>query len=310
MSGLLSHTRWCKITTSLYEEENKVSALGAARLNELRRQVGDKKMVCAVDGSFTNKTVFQSLPENTALVGRIRKDASLFAVPDDGSLGKRGRKRYYGIPLPTPEQIRQDDAVPWQTVTAFAAGKHHEFEVKTVSPVRWKGSQDRDVRLVVIRPIAYRPRKGAKLLYRDPAYLICSDIQIPLGQLLQAYLWRWEIELNFRDEKTVMGVGEANVRHPSSVQSLPALLVAAYSFLLLAACAKKTDTECLPSPKWYPPKPSIRCTTQKALALFRSAFWGIAVDQNLDHFVPTIPETRSHFFSVASPNSAICYAVK
>lgn len=291
-------------------EECKVSTLGAMRLGELRKQVKDRKIVCAVDGGFTNKTMFQSLAENTVLIGRIRKDANLFTVPDDGVLSQRGRKRYYGASLPTPEQIRQDDSMPWQKVTAFAAGKNHEFEIKTVSPVRWKGSRDRDVRLVVVRPIAYRPRNGSRLLYRNPAYLICSDTQMPLNQLLQAYLWRWEIELNFRDEKTVMGVGEANVRTPSSVRILPAMLVASYSFLLLATCSKKAVTGGLPPPKWYPHKPSDRCTTQKALSLFRSSFWGMAMDNNLDHFVSMSPKTRTRFFSAASPNSAICYAVK
>ncbi|MDR2051685.1 MAG: hypothetical protein LBQ63_07950, partial [Deltaproteobacteria bacterium] len=38
--------------------------------------------------------------------------------------------------------------------------------------------------------------------YRNPAYLLCTDPDLPVERLLQAYLWRWEIELNFRDEKT------------------------------------------------------------------------------------------------------------
>ena len=32
-----------------------------------------------------------------------------------------------------------------------------------------------DYSLIIIAPLAYRPRKGAKLLYRQPAYLICRD---------------------------------------------------------------------------------------------------------------------------------------
>ena len=91
------------------------------------------------------------------------------------------------------------------------------------------------MQLVVVAPLGYRLRKNSKLLYRKPAYLICTDSQLAIEALLQAYLWRWDIEVNFRDEKTLLGVGQAQVRHPVSAQSVPALAVAAYALLLLAA---------------------------------------------------------------------------
>ena len=296
-----------------YKEQQKIckiSAVGASRLAELREQVVDRKIICAVDGGFTNMEVFQSIPENTVIIGRIRKDASLFNVPEEPSGTSRGRKKYYGTPLPTPEQIRQDCSVPWQKITAFAAGKLHEFDVKTMTPVRWKSAKSHDMLLVIIRPLAYRPRKGAKLLYRDPAYLICSDTQLPIEQLVQAYLWRWEIELNFRDEKTIIGVGEAQVRSKAAVKSVPGFIVACYSFLLLAAHSNKAKSTCLPSPKWYPHKPSERCTTQNILSLFRSQSWGLNIDLNKSEFAANSSDMQTHFFSSKSPNSAICYALK
>lgn len=288
----------------------KVSAVAANRFVELRRQVPNKKIICAVDGGFTNRTLFSSLPENSVLIGRIRKDARLFELPAKQDTPSRGRTRYYGNALPTPEQIRQDDSIPWQSVEAFAAGKRHQFEVKTLSPLRWKGSGNRDVRLLVIRPLAYRSRKGGKLLYRDPAYLICSDPSLPLQQLLQAYLWRWEIEVNFRDEKTVMGVGEAHVRHPLSVEAVPSFVVASYAFLLLAASACHVSHACFPAPKWQPLLPSHRCSTQLMLALFRSQLWRIAIDSNLTHFASSSHSSQTRFFSPNSLNSAICFARK
>lgn len=288
----------------------KVSAVGARRLSELREQVPDRRIVCAVDGAFTNKELFRAMPENTALIGRIRKDASLFKVPDESDAASRGRKKYYGDPLPTPEEVRQDESVPWQKVSAFAAGKQHEFDVKTMTPVRWKSSGDQDMLIVIVRPLAYRPSKGMRLLYRNPAYLICSDINMPMEQLLQAYLWRWEIELNFRDEKSIMGVGEAQVRTPAAVQNVPAFLVASFAYLLLASNNIKARSNCLPSPKWYPQESSNRCTTQKTLSLFRSQFWGIGSGGNKTGFVHNSFETRTHFFSPNSPNSALCYAYK
>ena len=137
---------------------------------------------------------------------------------------------------PTPDGLRQDDNVPWQEVTAFAAGKVHTFRVKTIAAVLWKktGAQC-PLRLLVIAPVGYRLRKGSKVLYRQPAFLICTDPDLPLDQLLQDYVWRWEIEVHHRDEKQLVGVGEAQVRSPQSVDRQPAFAVAGYALLLPAA---------------------------------------------------------------------------
>ena len=127
---------------------------------------------------------------------------------------------------------------------------------------------------------------------------------------MQAYLWCWEIELNFRDEKTVMDVGEAQVRTAAAVQSVPAFVVASYAFLLLAANSIKAKPNSMPSPKWYPQKSSDRCTTQKILSIFRSQYWGLRIDSNKSEFVSNSPETRTLFYSPDSLSSALCYAYK
>ena len=162
---------------------------------------------------------------------------------------------------------------------------------------------------MVIAPLGYRPRKGAKLLYRDPAYLICTDPELPLSQLLQAYLWRWEIELNFRDEKTLLGVGEAQVRTQPAVETVPALIVAAYAFLLLAGTANGRSSA-LPLPKWRTPQTGQRDSTAQMIGVLRSELWGKAMRLNISHFVtPSQPITNTGLFQNALP-SAVCYAFK
>ena len=54
----------------------------------------------------------------------------------------------------------------------------------------------------MIAPLPFRPRNGAYLLYRKPPYPICADPIVPLDRLLQAYVARWDLELNFRDDET------------------------------------------------------------------------------------------------------------
>ncbi len=96
-------------------------------------------------------------------------------------------------------------------------GHTHSFHIKTVTPLRWRAAGKQNLRLVIIRPLGYRLSKQAPLLYRKPAYLICTAPELPLTQLLQAYLWRWEIEGGFRDQKQLIGIGEAHVRTPQAI---------------------------------------------------------------------------------------------
>ena len=292
----------------------KVSSVGAARLTELREQLDrddvGRRLIVSVDGGFTNRTVFRNLPHNTVAIGRIRKDAKLFLPPAEETTPRRGRRRWYGFSLPTPEQIRQDASIPWSTVTAFAAGKTHSFEVKTVAPVRWLGTGAADVRVVVIRPLAYRPRKGAHLLYRNPVYLLCTDPYLPLDRLLQSYLWRWEVELNFRDEKTVMGVGEAQVRTKEAVEAVPKFVVAAYALLLLAGTEDGKRESVLPKPKWRTTDPPARLSTASMIGMFRSQLWGKAMGVNLTHFVDRSAAGTKPVLIEKSLSSAVCYAFR
>jgi len=268
----------------------RVSAMGAQRIRQLRatldaQEAGRRRpLLVAVDGAFTNSTVFRNIPERTCVIGRLRKDASLFSPPD-AEVG-RGRPRVYGKPMPTPEQIRQDDSIPWKEVEAYAAGKVHRFDVKVVGPVRWKGAGAKDLCLIVIRPLAYRKTATSKLLYRDPAYLVCADPSLPLEVILQAYLWRWEIEVTFREEKTLLGLGEAQVRTEPAVANVPAFVAAIYAYLHLAARMAGVRPPVLPMPKWRRHNQHDRCTTGNLIGLLRGELWGRALGLNLKAFGP------------------------
>jgi hypothetical protein len=53
--------------------------------------------------------------------------------------------------------------------------------------------------------------------------------------LLQIYFDRWQIEVNHREEKDTLGIGQAQLWNVTSVPKQPVLAVAAYSALLLAS---------------------------------------------------------------------------
>ncbi|HKD01053.1 MAG TPA: transposase, partial [Terriglobales bacterium] len=265
-----------------------------------------------VDGGYTNRTVLKSLPANTVLIGRIRKDAKLYGLPPESQFPPGpGRPRHYGAPAPTPEQVRSD-TTPWQTVPICLSGQAHQVRVKVRPNLLWRtAGLIHKLQLVVIAPLGYRLRKGSKLLYRQPAFLICTDPQMDLPTLLQGYVQRWDIEVNFREEKTLLGVGQAQVRHPNSVEDVPALQVASYAMLLLsmrrATALSPLDT--LPPPKWASAQAPPRQSTQHGISQLRGEVWGRALGLTnfSDLLVSAPPHANPEKFRPHLP-SALLYA--
>ena len=189
-----------------------------------------KTLLLTGDGSFCNRTCFSEIPERSALLVRARKDASLCFPANDGS------RRVYALEKFTPEQVRQDETRPWKTAKIFYGGKRRKLRYKEVAGVLWQGgARRRPLRLIVVAPTPYRKSQSRKLYYRDPAYLLSSDLVSSARQLLQIYFDRWQIQVNHREEKDTLGVGQAQLWNATSVPKQPVLAVAAYSALLLAS---------------------------------------------------------------------------
>src|SRR5208283_2510488 len=265
-----------------------------ARPDTRRRQ-----LLVSGDGSYTNRTVLRQLPARTTFLGRIRKDAKLFlALPPLAATRSGGRPRRYGAPAPTPEQVLHDDAVPLVKVRCFATGEVRAIPVKLLRIVYWrKAGPDLPLLLVVIKPLGYRLRKGSRLLYRQPAFLICTDPQLDLQILLQAYIDRWEIECNHRDQKSLIGAAQGQVWNPLAVARLPQFQVAIYSLLLLAsilAYGFQRTTAYLPLPLWR--RKSIRPSILDLLNLLR--------DQIFARRMQDIPTPSIDDFAALAPVDA------
>ncbi len=299
-------------------QQSRLSLLASRQIADLRGFLDGQPAAAArplhvfVDGGYTNATVMKTLPANTVLVGRIRQDAKLYFLPPQTPAQTRGRPRHYGDSAPTPEQLRVDDSVPWQTVPITIAGVTHPMRVKVRQNLLWRTAGLRHtLQLVVIAPLGYRLRQGSKLLYRKPAFLICTDPNLDLTALLQGYVQRWDIEVNFREEKTLLGVGQAQVRHPNSVQDVPALQVASYAMLLLSIirASRSAGFDQLPAPKWAAAQTPSRPTTQRGINQLRGEVWGRALGLTnfSDLMICVPPDSKSEKFTPHLP-SALLYA--
>ena len=297
--------------------KKNINLIGRDRLAHLRQQMdqsgsAQRPLILTIDGRFTNGTVLRNIPERTTLIGRVRKDSVFHFPPTEQA--ERGRKRKYGPRAPTPEELLHDPAQPWQSVQAYAAGKRYDFKIKTLGPVFSPVNKaEHPLRLVVVEPVPYRNSKKSKLERREPAFLICTDPQLALSELLQIYLWRWDIEVNFRDEKTILGVGQAQVRTEASNQNAPALAVGAYALLLLAAIqvyGAEGRPEAITNPQWYQRKPQQRATTNELINQLRYELWASTIKGNFTRFCSQGSSDQNAPKSDLPLNSAIFLSVK
>jgi hypothetical protein len=302
----------------LEASSSRLSLRAAQQMIQLRQSLDqdpggrERTLILAFDGGYTNSTVLKQIPPRTTCIGRIRKDAKLCFPPNPALRQTCGRRLRYGALAPTPEQLRTDDSVPWVTMTFLHSGIDHPLRYKCLPNILWRTTGVNQIlQLIVIAPLAYRLRKGSKLLYRHPAFLICTDPALDPRQIIQAYFQRWDIEVNFRDEKTLLGVGQAQVRNTLSVESAPAFAVAAYAMLLVSGqlAFGNSNVGLLPQPKWAASSQGPRTSTQQLIHQLRAEVWGRGLGiHRFSGFASNLPPTakpQKCSFPIAS---AVCYA--
>jgi hypothetical protein len=215
-----------------------------------------KILMLAVDGSFCNRTCLQTPLDRTELIGRIRKDAKLCRP------AARDSRRVYDPTKFTPEEVRHDAGHLWRVTKVCYGSKRRKIRYKEVADILWPGgARRRRLRLFVVAPTPYRKRKSGKFYYRQPAHLLTTDLTSGAHGLLQIYFDRWQIEVNHREEKDTLGIGQAQLWNPAAVPKQPALSVAAYSALLLASlltfgAARGTAYAALPKWRRHARRPS------------------------------------------------------
>lgn len=239
-----------------YKEAKKhfnLSTQALAMMRDLRAELDaagahGRRMLAVLDGSFCNRTIFRAELDRVDLIARCRKDAKLCLPAPPGGRRKYGREKF------TPQQFRLDKTVPWRSARIHFAGAKRTIRYKELQGVLWqRGAGMRPLRLFVIAPQPYKLSPNARTCYRQPSHLLCTDAASSAKDLIQAYFDRWQIEVNHREEKSILGVGQAQVHAQASVPRHPALLVASYSILLLASIEQfgptRTD-DFVALPKW------------------------------------------------------------
>jgi len=165
--------------------------------------------------------------DRVEIIARARRDFKLCRRAASSS------RRFCDSVRFTPDEVRLDPARHWKKARIFYGDQWRKIRYKEVTQLYWRtASRKRPLRLFVVEGVLYYSSRRTRR--RDPAFLLTTDLHGTARELLQAYFDRWQIEVNHREEKDTLGVGQAQLRSIRSVPRQPAFAVAAYSALLLA----------------------------------------------------------------------------
>ena len=249
----------------LAKKEQNLSVQMTQALKRLRAKLDQlgafhKILIGTLDGAYCNRYCLNSIDkERTTYVVRCRKDIKLcFAAKNP-----KNKSQFYNKRTFTPERIYKDDHIPWKKFKIFRAGKDRMTHCKIIRQVYWRTVTKRiPLTLIVLKKIPYHPRKG-HISYREPGFIFVIGREIEPKAAIQAYHDHLCIELNIKEEKSIIGVGEAQVSNEKSVKRQPAFAVCAYSALLLSSVITYQDLMTpqlvlLPSWRKQVTRPSIR----------------------------------------------------
>jgi len=220
-----------------------------SRIREMMDLAGAAKKLIVIigDGAFCNKRMFSYAVDRLQLLLRCRQDIKL--CKRSGS-----PRRFYDEKTFTPRDIPDDGSIPWQQIRIFFGGKKRRLRFKEIPNIYWQsGAKRRLLRLLVVEGVQYRVRKTGKTKRRDPGFLLTTLTEGHTKDLLQLYFDRWQIEVNHREEKDTLHIGQAQLHNYVAVPKQPGLVVAAYSALLLAslkAYGPQRTNIYLPLPRW------------------------------------------------------------
>jgi hypothetical protein len=230
------------------QEQRQRPAMAASReaismlRNALDKQgANDQILSIILDGSFANRTLLAEPIERTHITCRCRRNARLRFGNSSGQPG-----RFYAPGTFTPDSIRTDHATyPHVEASIRLTTSSITIRYKDIGNVYWPGAaKRRPLRLLMVAQTHHKARgtKGqAPTFDSDTYHIITTDLERPAHELIQAAFDRWQIEVAHREQKTVFGIGDAQVRNAQSVQRHPAFAVACYSLLHLAAIDLNTQ---------------------------------------------------------------------
>jgi hypothetical protein len=202
----------------------KKTQLAREMIDVLLTWVGARPVEITADSAYCNFTVSRDLPPHVTLVGAMRPDAVLTALPRPPKGSKAGRPRKRGALLPKPEKLAKDTRQPWQTAIAMLYGRRTHVRFKTLVGQWYRATGTRELRIVIVE--CTTGRLPIRVFFS-------SDPTFDVVRVLETYALRWGIEIFFRDAKQLLGFADSSARKEAAVRRVAPLVGLLYTTLVV-----------------------------------------------------------------------------
>lgn len=275
-----------KVAATLRVRPKTGSVIARQMLIRLMRWFPDRSFVLLGDSKvLTHRTACfaQRHADRVKVVGRLRGDANLYGEPRKPRSRKDRAQPYKGRKLPSPakevERQLQEHAPTSQTLDWYGSGRR-EVAYVSQGDVLWYSKHDLAVVLITWACVLGDAKRGS-----ENAYFYSSDPTMTPGQIIEAYVLRWNIEVTFEESRALLGLETTRHWCRQSVLRVTPILMCLFSVVTLlwqrlpasrrkvlsaTPCYTKTD-----------------CTFADALFAVRRELWQAQLGHRLRRGCPT-----------------------
>ena len=230
----------------------------------LHRWFSDFNCIVVADGSYAVMDLLSRVGEFQTWIVRFRIDAALYDLPSVYAEGKRpvGRPPLKGGRQPSLASRLEDENTVWGKVV-FS---------------EWYGEKNKTMLLTSGISVWYRGGKPPVtlkwVLVKDPddklkpTAIACTDLEMPMVEIIQHFVKRWNVEVTFEEVRAHLGVETQRQWSDLSIARTTPVLMALFSIITLWAdiLQQKGKLQVFPT-AWY----------QKALPTFSDALNSVRI---------------------------------
>jgi hypothetical protein len=195
----------------------------------VRRWLPDRAIVVVADNTFSVIELLAAVRQKVCVVTRLRLDAALYKPAPLREPGTIGRPPLKGPRLPNLQEVLNNPATRWSSITLAYWYGHvgRQLEIVTGTALWYHGGAP----AVPLRWVLVRDPKG-KL---KPQSFLCTDQKAAPAQILDWFVKRWQIEVTFEEARAHLGMQtQRQWSVPAIARTTPAIL-ALYSLVTLMA---------------------------------------------------------------------------
>ncbi len=238
---------------------------------QVRRWLPDRQLVVVADSTYAAIELLAActrLSPAVTMITRLRLDAALYDPAPPRTPGQRGAPRKKGARQPTLACRADAPTTSWEEST-----------------VRWYGRSTRVVKIATGTAVWYHSGLPVVplrwVVITDPVgkfapqALLSTDVALPAWQIVEWFVWRWQLEVTFEEARAHLGIETQRQWSELAILRTTPALLGLFSLVTLFAHQLLQEHE-LParSAAWYP-KPI--ATFVDTLALVRQHLWPVQI---------------------------------